>query len=87
MKQVRLKLVILEEKDLAAYFINWDATLKEEWEQIEGDVWLSTGVYDLDDKNDRIARSLVERFTTNFLHRHKITFKINNTSYGEIESV
>ena len=84
MKQVRLKVKVLSEVVMATCFINWDKWLHEEFEQKGSDEWLSVGVYDLDDKNDRTLIRLAERITTRRLHEHGITFKISKTdSYGE----
>ena len=77
MKQVRLKIKVLSNVDMASHFINWDKWLSEEFEKKDSDEWLSVGVYDLDDKNDRILISLSERMTTRHLHRHEITFKLS----------
>ena len=55
MKQVRLKVKVLSEVDMATHFINWDKWLHEELEQKGSDEWQSVGVYDLDDRNDRIS--------------------------------
>ena len=83
MKQVRLKVKVLSEVNMATHFINWDKWLHEEFEQKDSDEWLSVGVYDLDDKNDRILIGLAERMTTRHLQRHGITFKISKVdSYG-----
>lgn len=80
MKQVKLKVKVLSNVDLAMYFINWDRWLYEEFEQKGSDEWLSTGVYDLDDKNDRIQIERAKRRVTRHLQKHGVTFKI---SYGE----
>ncbi len=84
MKQVRLKVKVLSEVDMATHFINWDKWLHEELEQKGSDEWQSVGVYDLDDRNDRILIGLVERLTTRHLQKHGVTFKISKIeAHGE----
>lgn len=84
MKQVKLKVKVLSEVSLATHFINWDKWLHEEYEQKADDEWLSVGVYDMDDRNDRTLIGLAERMTTRHLHKHGVTFKISKVeSYGE----
>lgn len=84
MKQVRLKIKILAEVDMATYFINWDKWLHEEFEQKGSDEWQSVGVFDLDDKNDRTLIGLAERLTTRHLQKHGVPFKISKVeAHGE----
>ena len=84
MKQVRLKVKVLSEVDMATHFINWDKWLHEELEQKGSDEWQSVGVYDLDDRNDRILIELAEWLTTRNLKKHGVTFKISKIeAHGE----
>ena len=92
MRQKKVQVTILSGLPLASYYFNWDSVLREEYEKKDDGVWLSVGVFEADDPNDKIAKSVLERYTERLLLKHEIGFKVSSVvlsmknRYGKVES-